>query len=407
MKSYKILITEDDNVSVMVLKKALLKMGHVITGIEDTGQGALNSLSDQVPDLVLMDIGLPGGMDGIKTTEIINANYGIPVVFLTGSSDDETIQKVAALNPSGYVIKPFNERELSMVIETAIFKDRKEKELTKLNNELDQKVKERTADLERTNEELQKEVLERIKAQKELEKSLEKERELGELKTRIVANVSHGFKTPLTSILSSAQLIMRYTEKGLESKEKIEKHANKIETAVRSLNNLLTGVLFFGKADALKVNFNPNRLHLGSFVQDIMDIVKTGASSTCHVNLKTKNIDQYVYADSDLLYQILENLLSNACKYSPDKGEVNFELIYENGMLSATISDQGIGIPQKDQNKLFDRFYRASNVGVIEGSGLGLSIVKKCVELHKGEITFESKENQGTTFFVKIPVIKS
>ncbi|SIN65596.1 ATP-binding protein [Algoriphagus halophilus] len=390
MFSLKILIVEDDSVSALLLKRALEKNNHDIIGIADSGEKALDILEENIADIVMMDINLAGELDGIKTTEIVNEKYDIPVVYLSASSDAETLNKVVGTNPSAYVIKPFNIRELNMVIELAIFKDRKEKELQKLNNELEEKVRQRTADLHEAN--------------KELTKALEKEREINELKSRIVLNVSHGFKTPLTSILSSAQLLQIYAEKDHPFKLKISKHASKIENSVRALNNLLTSVLFFGKADADKMKYKPKKMFLGAFVKEVLDTVKAGVENGVTIKTTLGELPKTIVSDYDLLYQVFENLLSNSVKYSKDGQVVNFSLKFEDNQLKASFTDHGIGIPKKEQGQLFDRFFRAHNVGIIEGSGLGLSIVKKCVEVLKGEITFESVENKGTTFYVSIPV---
>jgi signal transduction histidine kinase len=388
----RILITEDDHVSALLLKKALEKNNHRIIGISDSGERALEILENNHADIVMMDINLAGELDGIRTTEIINEKYDIPVVYLSASSDAETLTKVVGTNPSAYVIKPFNIRELNMVIELAIFKDRKEKELQKLNNELEEKVRQRTKDL--------------AEANKELTRALEKEREIGELKSRIVLNVSHGFKTPLTSILSSAQLLQKYAEKDHPFKPKIMKHAEKIENSVRNLNSLLTSVFFFGKADANKIDYKPKKMFLNALINEVVDVVKAGSENDVKINVKLGKIPKIITSDSDLLYQIFENLVSNAVKYSKDGQSVEFELTEEDGHLLVKVSDHGIGIPKKEHDQLFDRFFRAKNVGIIEGSGLGLSIVKKCVDVLEGEITFESEQNVGTTFFVKIPINK-
>ncbi len=390
MFSLKILIVEDDPVSALLLKKALEKNNHEIIGIADSGEKALEILNENIANIVMMDINLAGELDGIKTTEIVNEKYDIPVVYLSASSDAETLNKVVGTNPSAYVIKPFNIRELNMVIELAIFKDRKEKELQKLNNELEEKVKQRTADLHEAN--------------KELTKALQKEREINELKSRIVLNVSHGFKTPLTSILSSAQLLQIYAEKDHPFKVKIAKHASKIENSVRALNNLLTSVLFFGKADADKMEFKPKKMFLGAFVKEVLDTVKAGIENNVTIKVELGDLPKTITSDFDLLYQIFENLLSNSIKYSKDGQTVNFCLDFEDNKLKATFKDSGIGIPKKEQPQLFERFFRAHNVGIIEGSGLGLAIVKKCVEVLKGEITYVSEENKGTTFTVSIPI---
>lgn len=390
MFSLKILIVEDDSVSALLLQRALEKNAHQIVGIADTGEKALEIMEENLVDIVMMDINLAGELDGIKTTEIINEKYDIPVVYLSASSDAETLNKVVGTNPSAYVIKPFNIRELNMVIELAIFKDRKEKELQKLNNELEEKVKQRTAEL--------------YEANKELIKALEKEREINELKSRIVLNVSHGFKTPLTSILSSAQLLQIYAEKDHPFKQKISKHSFKIEHSVRALNNLLTSVLFFGKADENKLEFRPKKIFTGAFVKELLDTVKAGIDNEVVIKSEIGDLPKTITSDPELMYQVFENLLSNAVKYSKEGNQVNFKLSHEANKLVAQVSDKGIGIPKSEQSQLFDRFFRAKNVGIIEGSGLGLSIVKKCLDVLNGEITFESETNKGTTFFVSIPV---
>lgn len=390
MFTLRILIVEDDSVSALLLQRALEKNAHQIIGIADTGEKALEILDENGADIVMMDINLAGELDGIKTTEIINEKFDIPVVYLSASSDADTLNKVVGTNPSAYVIKPFNIRELNMVIELAIFKDRKEKELQKLNNELEEKVKQRTAEL--------------YEANKELTKALEKELEINELKSRIVLNVSHGFKTPLTSILSSAQLLQIYAEKDHPFKQKISKHAFKIENSVRALNNLLTSVLFFGKADENKLEFKPKKVFMGAFVKELLDTVKAGIENEVTIKAELGNLPKTITTDPELVYQVLENLLSNAVKYSKEGKEVDFSISIENGRLVSTISDQGIGIPKSEQGKLFDRFFRAGNVGIVEGSGLGLSIVKKCLEVLQGEISFESEAGKGTTFRVGIPV---
>ncbi|MBN7811153.1 response regulator [Algoriphagus sp. H41] len=390
MFTLKILIVEDDSVSALLLQRALEKNAHQIVGIADTGEKALDILEENFVDIVMMDINLAGELDGIKTTEIINEKYDIPVVYLSASSDAETLNKVVGTNPSAYVIKPFNIRELNMVIELAIFKDRKEKELQKLNNELEEKVKQRTAEL--------------YEANKELTKALEKEREINELKSRIVLNVSHGFKTPLTSILSSAQLLQIYAEKEHPLKPKISKHALKIEHSVRALNNLLTSVLFFGKADENKLEFRPKKIFSGAFVKELLDTVRAGIDNDVTIKAEIGDMPKTITSDPELIYQVFENLLSNAVKYSRDGKQVEFKMRFEDSKLLAQVTDKGIGIPKSEQSKLFDRFFRAKNVGIVEGSGLGLSIVRKCLDVLNGDITFESEMDKGTTFFVTIPV---
>lgn len=390
MVSLKILVVEDDSVSALVLKRALEKNQHQIIVIVESGENALEFLRENSVDIVMMDINLSGDLDGIKTTEIINEKYDIPVVYLSSSSDKETLNKVLDTNPSGYLIKPFNIRELNMVIELAIFKERKKKELQKLNSELEEKVKQRTVEL--------------YDANKELTKALQKEREISELKSRIVLNVSHSFKTPLTSILSSSQLLQLYAEKDHPFKQKIVKHGSKIEDSVRTLNNLLTSILFFGKADENKMKYKPKKLFLGAFIKELIDTVEAGIKNNVKIKVELENLPKTILSDAELLFQIFENLLSNAVKYSKHNQEVLFQLSFHDDKLKGIITDNGVGIPETEQNQMFDRFFRGENVGLVEGSGLGLSIVKQCVEVLKGEIDFRSQPKKETVFEVTIPV---
>jgi signal transduction histidine kinase len=277
-----------------------------------------------------------------------------------------------------------------VVIELAVYKHNKEKELQKLNNGLEEKVKIRTEELCQTN--------------LELVKALQKEREINELKSRIVLNLSHGFKTPLTSILSSAQLLQIYIEKDYSSKQKIIRHVAKIENSVRTLDNLITSVLFFGRADENKLEFRPKKTQTNLFISDLLTTVNSGIENKVRITLAQNQLPMTIRTDKELLYQVFENLLSNAIKYSDENQEVFFGLEYTEKKLIATIKDKGIGIPKTEQAQLFNPFFRARNVGDSEGSGLGLSIVKKCVEVMNGAITFVSEEGKGTTFTVIIPV---
>jgi signal transduction histidine kinase len=199
-------------------------------------------------------------------------------------------------------------------------------------------------------------------------------------------------------------LLQIYAEKEHPLKQKIAKHASKIEHSVRALNNLLTSVLFFGKADENKMEYKPKKVFMTTFVKELLDTVKAGIENDVKIKSEIGALPKTVTTDPDLLYQVLENLLSNAVKYSKEGKEVEFKLDIQDDRLVATISDHGIGIPKAEQGKLFDRFFRGGNVGIVEGTGLGLSIVKKCIEMLEGEVSFESEAGKGTTFHVSIPV---
>ncbi len=237
--------------------------------------------------------------------------------------------------------------------------------------------------------------------QMELRIKLDKEKELNELKSRFVSMTSHEFRTPLTTIMGSADLLEYYSNKW--SEEKKQSHLQRIQNAVQHMIALLDDVLLIGKADAGKLKFNPSPLDLEQFCLDLIEELQPNASNHHRLTFVNHTQDIKANLDEKLLRHILSNLLSNAIKYSPDGGTVSFELFCQNGWLMFQVQDCGIGIPEKDLPHLFESFYRANNVGEIPGTGLGLAIVKKFVDFQDGKIAVESEVGVGTTFTVKIP----
>jgi PAS domain S-box-containing protein len=245
-------------------------------------------------------------------------------------------------------------------------------------------------------------ITQRKQTQAELLNALEKERELNELKSRIVTVVSHEYRTPLTTILSSAELLEHYGSKWTEEKKLL--HLRRIQSTVHHLTQLVSDVLFLDKTEAGKVEFNPTFLDVVTFCGEIVEELQLTVGNKHKLIFVSQGECRLAYLDEKLLRQILTNLLSNAIKYSPESGTVHFALSCEPDKLVFRIQDEGIGIPKEDQQRLFESFQRASNVGTIPGTGLGLAIVKKCVGLHQGQITVESEVGVGTTFSVTLPL---
>ncbi len=237
--------------------------------------------------------------------------------------------------------------------------------------------------------------------EEKLRQSLEKEKELSALKSRFVTMTSHEFRTPMSTILSSTELLEHFSHKLSEQKK--TQHYQRIQSAIKNMTQLLDDVLVFGKAEAGKLELKPVCVNLKVFCQDLVEEMRLNAGSKYVISFVKKGDDTNVYMDEKILYQILNNLLSNAIKYSPEGGEINLELVCEHDLAIFTIKDQGIGIPQAEQVQLFNSFYRGSNVGGIAGTGLGLAIVKKCVELQGGLITVHSEMGVGTKFTITIP----
>ena len=239
------------------------------------------------------------------------------------------------------------------------------------------------------------------RVEQELREALEKEKELGQLKSRFVSMASHEFRTPLTAILAASDLLRRYGHKMSEA-EKIQRF-DRIQAEVAHMTQLLNDVLTYGKADAGKMDFKPSALEVNKLCRQLTDEMQSTAADTHTIAFAAADPIEPIIADEKLLCHILTNLLGNAIKYSPNGSVVHFDLAQNNGRTIFSVQDEGIGIPRDDQKRLFEPFHRAQNVGAIPGTGLGLAIVKKSVERHGGTITVDSDAGAGTTFTVTIP----
>lgn len=277
---------------------------------------------------------------------------------------------------------------------------RSEEQLIVYAAELEQKVEARTEALNNSVARLEAEVKERKKAEEETKRALEKERELNELKSKFVSIASHEFRTPLSTVLSSASLIQQYNEKG--DSEKVVKHVHRIKSSVNQLTMILNDFLSLGKLEEGKVDVNREPIDVPHFMTEISEDVHAFLKDGQELHFECQP-NSKVYSDSRILRNIMFNLISNASKYSDAGKKIYVSCTNSNGKLTFSVRDEGIGIPKADHKHLFDRFFRASNAGQVQGTGLGLNIVKRYVDLLDGKIDFTSEAGKGTTFTVTIP----
>jgi signal transduction histidine kinase len=247
-----------------------------------------------------------------------------------------------------------------------------------------------------------KELEETLKAleesKSELEIALNKEKELSDLKTRFVSMASHEFRTPLSTILSSASLVAKYKQS--EEQDKRDKHIQRIRSAVNNLTDILNEFLSIGRIEEGKVQANFSSFNVKEHIQlvcnEMTTILKKGQRfSYIHTG------DPKVYLDLSLLRNVMINLLSNAIKFSPENAVINVSSQVDEKTIIIAVSDNGLGIPEDDKKHLFERFFRANNVTNIQGTGLGLHIVSKYVELMHGTIEVDSELEKGTTFTIQ------
>lgn len=231
--------------------------------------------------------------------------------------------------------------------------------------------------------------------------NLIKERELSELKTQFISTASHEFRAPLSVILSSASLIEK-----LNAPDKGERrlaHLEKIKSNVRYLVNILNDFLSVTKLDEGETKASPEYFDLLHFSKSLVQKVKTSKKKGQSIILECEKAELETFLDPKLMHLVLSNLLNNAIKYSEEGQPITLKIEDSDHKVRIWVTDQGIGVPEDDQQHLFQRFFRAKNSVNIAGTGLGLHIVKTYVELMSGQIDFESKENHGSTFKLEFP----
>lgn len=323
---------------------------------------------------------------------------------LFGARKDGSIFPVeAGLNPLNIEGKSFI---MALVIDITVRKQQ-ELQLKELNSELEKKVYDRTKTLTNTVLELKKvnlerdvEIKKRIEAQNEINNALKKEKELNELKTKFLSLVSHEFKTPLSGILTSAMLLGKY--KLTEQQEKRDKHVKTISDKVHYLNNILNDFLSIEKLETGKINYTYSTFKLSKVVNEVVYNANMLLKDGQKINYP-ENIDEMsLFQDEKIVELSLSNLVHNAIKYSLENTIVDLKIKQDEKFTTFIIKDNGIGIPEIDQKSIFNRYFRAENALLTQGTGIGLNIVKSHLENLGGTINFVSEENRGSTFTIKL-----
>jgi signal transduction histidine kinase len=366
MDSPKILIVEDELLIAKGLARKLQKLGYCIVDIVTSGQAAIDSIAPKQPDLILMDIAIKGDMDGIETAAQIAKIYNIPIIYVTAYADDNTLERAGLTGSYGYILKPYKEREVHAAIKIALKKHEQAIALQNSLTESEYKNKDRS---------------------------------------RYFSIASHDLRTPLTTIQMSAEILEHYGD-NINSEQK-EKHLKRIQFSVKNMNELLEDLLILSRAELGKLQFQPTLTEPVTFFKTIFEEFKSVANQHHDIEFISHELPSETLIDTKLLRHILVNLFSNAIKYSPNGGRIEFTAIGSKNQIVLEIKDRGIGFPASYQDKLFKEFERAQNVGKIKGTGLGLSIVKQAVDLHGGTIAIESQENLGTTVTVTLPLIQA
>ncbi|MEO6861872.1 MAG: ATP-binding protein, partial [Microcoleus sp.] len=394
----KILVVEDEIIVAEDIAGRLKKLGYTVTAIVASGEEALKKIAENRPDLVLMDIVLKGEIDGITTAEKIRTKIDVPTVFLTAYADDKTLQRAKLTDPFGYIIKPFQQNDLRVAIEIALHR-----------HEIETKMRAS------------------LKASEAARDSVE---EKSHRQNQYISMAAHELRNPLNAILISAEILE--LDRTRSSDESQVRTLRLVHSATQKMNQLIDDMLFMGRAEAGKLKCHPLPINVVEFCQDLLDQLQLGNEAKHKLILIPANVTSAIL-DQQLLHGIISNLIVNAIKYSPNGGKITLELetiqpsegekaailglsseyLFANSQLTninsplliMRIRDEGIGIPETEVAKIFEMFYRCKNTGRIKGNGLGLTIVKKAVELQGGAIGCESKIGFGTTFTVVFPYV--
>ena len=268
-------------------------------------------------------------------------------------------------------------------------------DMRRLNAQLEAKVEERTVIL--------KEALQKLEeSQYELSEALDKEKQLNEIKSSFVSMASHEFRTPLSTVLSSASLLGKYTL--TEQQDKRERHVNKIKDAVKQLNDLLEDFLSLGRLEKGVISAEPVTFAIRPFIEEVVEEMRTALKPGQQIIIECSSHTSFI-SDRKLIRNILINLVGNAVKFSPENETVRVIAAIQNQCLVLTVTDNGIGISEEDQQHMFTSFFRGRNAANIQGTGLGLHIVKRYASLLNATLHLQSTLNKGTTVQVRLPAL--
>lgn len=368
-----ILIVEDEKLVADDLRETLELLGYVVPYTTTTAEDAIAQLEILLVDVVIMDIRLAGEMDGITASHLIQSQYHTPVIYLTANADFATLERVKSSRPFGYILKPFHEKTLATTIE-----------ITLARHQAEMSVYQALATAQ-TRQQI---------AEVQLQQ-----------KSDYLHLIAHELRNPLTAIKFAAEVL--HQENAMMADERRQTYIQRIQTATKNLNELLEDVLLLERSSTTAPICCVAPVDLEEFCQQVVEVFQQTAPAACKLVFRSEGERQPLCLDEKLLWHLLSNLVSNAVKYSPAGGIIALVVSWQDQQVTVRVIDQGLGISAETQARLFQPFQRGNNVGAIPGTGLGLTIARRCAELQGGSLTVTSAIGQGSTFSVVLPVQSS
>lgn len=387
MNKGNILIVEDDFLTATILNRHLTKNDYHVIAIADNAEDAIKLVKKGQPDLILMDIFLKNSIDGIEIAKLIQKQIDIPIIYLTADSSEETISRAKITEPFGYLVKPVNVKLLITNVELALRRQHLHHKqiletLKKANDELERKVKQRTAELEAALEELRNEISHR----KQVEDALRKADRLATI-GKMSAILSHEIRNPLNSIKINTDILVQTPNLSPTQYRRLQI----IQKEVNRLDNLLKEVLFFSKNVELRYSEFNLKLLLDAIYYQVKPVLEEK-----RISVINEVSDVTLFADPEKLKQVFLNLIINAIDAIGNDGSIKISLL-KNDFVDIYIEDSGSGVPEPD--KLFEPFYSTKTMG----TGLGLFISQNIIEQHKGELKLVSSQPGRTIFQIRLP----
>ncbi|NJK35077.1 MAG: hybrid sensor histidine kinase/response regulator [Oscillatoriales cyanobacterium SM2_2_1] len=393
VSSPRILVVDDEKMIRLQLRRVMERAGYEVIEAAD-GQECLQQYQAFVPDMVLMDAMMPNmdGFDACAQIQRLPEPYHAPVLMITGLEDTSSVDQAFAAGATDYITKPIHWAVLLKRVDRLL-------QQTNLYRELERRVQERTS-------QLRVEVEERKKAEQKVRLMLEREQEISDMKSRLISTLSHEFRTPLSLILLTAeQMELKYEHLTAEVRSG---KFNRIRQNIDRITQILDGALVLNNFHVGGVEVHPTSIEIAGFCQELEVQWRTLLTPEHTLTIHAKESGScHLLCDPALLVQALTHIFRNCVRFSPKGGAIAVIVERADQDLLIHLRDQGIGIPEAEIPKIFERFYRASNADSVPGTpgiGLGLAIASRIIELHQGSIRAESALKDGTTVTVRLPL---
>lgn len=366
-----ILVIDDDQALIDEIVDNLNLNGYDATGVTSS-LAAITIAQEIVPDLIVCDVMMPD-LDGYGVLLEMRAHVAtasIPFVFLTARAEYQSMRQGMELGANDYIVKPFRFSDLIHAIEAQLNRYHQIRTLYAQETEL-------------------------------LRQQVDTEHEKLAHQVSMMAMVTHDLKTMISAVMSSAYLVRVYNKR--MSADRQHQHLLSIENTARRMNHMVEDLSLLGRMQHEVFEMERQEVDLVEVCRQVIELLNPTENPTHRISLNVYARGCLVMGDPRLIMQAVLNLVSNAIKYSPDGSAITINVSNGGGMMHIEVIDQGIGIPDDDYERLFAAFSRASNVAHIPGSGLGLTIVKRTAEIHRGAVTFTSQTNKGSTFTLSLP----